>query len=138
MGCSGGAGHTFSLNKPTTEPKSEAVLFAVEVRGGPSIDAFAQADSTTNPIDAGSVTTKHAGDVLLVAALGNSYGENDLYTPSAGYTLLDQQTHAGDSLGGGDAFKIAGTPGSYGGTLDSSQDVTPAQGSAIFLVALGR
>jgi hypothetical protein len=140
VGCAGGAGHTFSFNKPTFSgaPQAEASLFAVEVLGSPSVDAFVQAASLTNPIDAGSVTTTHAGDVLLIAALGNSYGEPDTYTPSPGYTLLDQQTNGGDSMAGGDAFQIAGAPGAYGGTLTSSLTMDPTAGSAIFLIALGR
>jgi hypothetical protein len=138
VACAGGPNHTFSFNKPAGGATSEATLFAVEVRGSPSVDTFIQADSLTNPINAGNLTTTRPGDLLLVAALGDSFGAPDTYTPSAGYTLLDQQTNGGDSMAGADAFEIAGPPGVYGGTLASSLTTNPAGGSAIFLVALGR
>jgi hypothetical protein len=141
VGGAGGAGHTFAFNRGgegvVTAGDSEATLFAVEVKGGPPVDTFAQANTTTNPINAGNVTTTHAGDVLLISALGASYSVPDNYTPSAGYTLLDEQTNGGDSMAGGDAFSIAGAPGSYAGTLASSL-ANPGADNAIFLVALGR
>lgn len=132
--CKGGAGHTFSIDKAVAN--DEATLFAVEATGGPSVDAFVQADSTTNPISAGSVTTKHAGELLLLCVLGNSYGGPDEYTPSTGFTRLDENTNGSTSMAGADAYQVVGAPGMYTGTLQSTYTM-PAGGSAAFLVALG-
>jgi hypothetical protein len=134
--CKGGAGHTFSVNKVMGDSGDEATIFAVEVTGGPSVDSFVQADSMTNPISAGSVTTKNAGELLLLCALGNSFGGPDEYTASAGFTRLDEDTNGSTSMAGADAYEVAGAPGSYTGTLQSTYTM-PAGGSAAFLVALG-
>ena len=130
--CKGGAGHTFSLTKTRELSRWEAVLFAVEVTGAPTLDSFAQANAQKSPLSAGSVTTTQAGDMLLVCALAASYRSPDKYTPSAGYVLLDDQANGSNSLGGADAWALAGAAGTYGGTLKSSL----ASSGAIFLVAL--
>ena len=134
-GCAGGAGHVFSFNKLAGFETDEATLFAVEVGGSPSIDAFAAADSFANPISAGSVTTTRQGDLLLLAALGDSYSAPDNYTASAGFALLDQNTFGTNSMAGADAYEMVGAPGTYSGTLRSSL-TDPTGGSAAFLLAL--
>ena len=129
--CRGGTGHTWSLHKPTNLANWETVLFVVEVLGAPALDAYVEANLSR--LSAGlTVTTSKAGDMLLVCALAASYGSPDRYTPSAGFTLLDDQTNGSNSLGGGDAWELAGAAGSYAGTLTSSL----ASSGAIFLVAL--
>jgi len=129
--CQGGSGHTFSLYKTSSLAKWETVLFVVEVLGAPTLDTFAQANLST--LSAGlTATTSRAGDMLLVCALAASYGSPDRYTPSAGFTLLDDQTNGSNSLGGADAWELAGAPGAYTGTLTSSL----ASSGAIFLLAL--
>ena len=130
--CRGGAGHTWSLYKPASLSNWEAVLFVVEVTGAPALDAFSQADAARSPLSAGSVATTKAGDLLLVCALAASYGSPDVYTPAPGFTLLDDQTNGSNSLGGADAWSLAGGPGTYTGALASSL----ATSGAVFLVAL--
>ncbi|HVP67580.1 MAG TPA: hypothetical protein VMT17_09990 [Anaeromyxobacteraceae bacterium] len=129
--CRGGPGHTWSLNKPDALSNWETVLFVVEILGTASLDAFAQADATSSPLAPGAVVTSRAGDLLLVCALAASYGTPDVYTPSAGFALLDDQTNGTNSLGGADAWSLAGPPGTYTGSLASSL----ATSGAIFLVA---
>ncbi len=135
VACAGGTGHTFSMNKTFPDYGDEGTVLAVEVVGASRIDVFAVANSRTNPISAGSVTTTQANDVLLLEATGNSFGSPDQYTPSKGFTLLDENTNGTVSMAGGDAYQIAGPPGSYAGTLNSSQ-TDPSGGSAAFLIAL--
>jgi hypothetical protein len=130
--CAGGKGHTFSLHKTASLSNWETVLFAVEVLGGPTLDAFAQSNAQSSPLSAGAVATRKAGDVLLTCALAASYGTPDVYTASAGFTVLDDQTNGTNSLGGAVAWALAGAPGSYTGTLTSSL----ATSGAVFLVAL--
>jgi len=130
--CKGGSGHAFSLTKAGTLSSAEAVLFAVEATGAPNLDAFAQANATRSPLSAGTVATTQTGDMLLLCALGASSSSPDLYTPSAGFTLLNEQTNGTSSLAGADAWAVAGAPGSYGGTLKSSL----ATSGAVFLLAL--
>jgi hypothetical protein len=137
VSCTGGGGHTFSFNKAAGDFADEATLMAVEALGGPAVDAFIASDSFANPIAAGPLTTTHAGDVLVLAALGNSFSSPDNYTPSAGFTLLDQDTNGTNSMAGADAIEVAGVAGAYSGTLASSQ-TTASGGSAIFLIALGK
>jgi hypothetical protein len=137
VACPGGKGHTFSMNKTFPDYGDEGTILAVEVTGASRIDAFAVANSLTNPISAGSVTTTQANDVLLLEATGNSFGSPDQYTPSKGFTLLDENTNGTVSMAGGDAYRIAGAPGSYTGTLNSSQ-TDPSGGSAAFLIALAQ
>jgi hypothetical protein len=133
--CVGGTGHTFSLHKTSSLSDWETVLFVVEVLGAPTLDpgsdAFAEAN--LSPLSAGlTVTTTASGDMLLVCVLAASYSTPDVYTPSAGFALLDDQKNGSDSLGGGDGWELAGAPGSYTGTLTSSL----AKSGAVFLVAL--
>jgi len=130
--CRGGEGHTFSLDKTPALSNWEAVLFAIEVTGSPILDSYAQADARAAPLSAGSVATTRAGEVLLLCALAASYGSPDRYVPSADFTLLDEQTNGSDSLGGADAWALAGPPGRYRGALSSSL----ASSGAVFLVAL--
>jgi len=130
--CRGGEGHTFSLDKTPALSNWEAVLFAIEVTGSPVLDSFAQADARAAPLSAGSVATTRAGEVLLLCALAASYGSPDRYAPSADFTLLDEQTNGSDSLGGADAWALAGPPGRYRGALSSSL----ASSGAVFLLAL--
>ena len=130
--CRGGKGHTWSLHKTASLSNWETVLFAVEVLGAPGLDAFAQANARTSPLSAGAVTTRKAGDLLLACALAASYGTPDVYTPSAGFAVLDEQTNGTNSLAGADAWARAGSPGSYAGALASSL----GSSGAFFLVAL--
>jgi len=132
--CKGGTGHTFSLTKTSSLSNWEAVIFAIEVTGAPTLDSFAQANAKTSPLSAGNVATTRTGDLLLVCALAASYGSPDVYTPSSGFTVLNDQTNGSNSLGGADAWALAGAPGSYGGTLRSSL----ASSGAVFLLALAR
>jgi hypothetical protein len=135
VACKGGKGHAFSMNKTFPDYGDEGTILAVEVIGASRIDGFAVAESYTNPISPGSVTTTQANDVLLLDATGNSFGSPDQYTPSKGFALLDEDTNGTVSMAGGDAYRIAGPPGSYTGTLMSSQ-TDPSGGSAAFLIAL--
>jgi len=129
--CLGGAGHTFSLHKVSSLSDWEAVLFVVEVLGAPALDTFAEANLSS--LAAGlTVATAASGDMLLACVLAASYSSPDRYTPSAGFTLLDDQTNGSDSLGGADAWELAGAPGPYTGALQSSL----AKSGAAFLVAL--
>ena len=130
--CRGGKGHTFSLRKAESLSNWETVLFAVEVLGGPSLEAFAQAEATSSPLSAGPVTTRKSGDLLLACALAASYGTPDVYAASAGFTVLDEQKNGMNSLGGADAWALAGAPGPYAAALTSSL----ASSGAVFLVAL--
>jgi hypothetical protein len=132
--CAGGGGHTFSLNKSAAWAGGEAVVFAVEVTGAPTVDDLAQADAQSSPLSAGNVATTHAGDVLVVCALAASYSLPDHYAPSPGFVLLEEQTNGSSSLAGGIAWRKAEAPGSYGGALKSSLSAS----GAVFLVALGR
>ena len=77
VACAGGTGHTFSMNKTFPDYGDEGTVLAVEVVGASRIDVFAVANSRTNPISAGSVTTTQANDVLLLEATGNSFGSPD-------------------------------------------------------------
>jgi len=103
--------------------------------GATGIDGFAQANAPASPLSPGTVTTTGPGAMLLLCAFAASYGSPDVYTPSAGYTLLDQQTNGTNSIAGGDAYHVAGAPGAYGGAMSSSLDYS---GGAVFLVALRR
>ena len=129
--CVGGTGHTFSLHKVSSLSNWEAVLFAVEVLGAPTLDTFAEANLSSLATGL-AVDTSASGDMLLACVLAASYGSPDRYTPSAGFTLIDDQTNGSDSLGGADAWELAGGPGSYTGALLSSL----AKSGAAFLVAL--
>ena len=129
--CVGGTGHTFSLHKVSSLSNWEAVLFAVEVLGAPTLDTFAEANLSSLATGL-AVDTSASGDMLLACVLAASYGSPDRYTPSAGFTLIDDQTNGSDSLGGADAWELAGGPGSYTGALPSSL----AKSGAAFLVAL--
>jgi hypothetical protein len=129
--CTGGQGHTFSLIKGKGQSGGEAVLFAVEVIGGPMLDVWGQANDAGNPLG-GALKTSSPNEVLLIGALAASYGSPDHYTPTDGFTLLNEQTNGTDSLAGGVAAGTAPVPGLYSVGLTSSK----ANNGAVFVVAL--
>jgi hypothetical protein len=135
----GGSGHTFSLQSVPPSSSTggpEGVIFAVEVIGGHSVDAFSLGTSTANPIVATPVTTSHPSEILLMFAMADSFGPGDTYTPSSPFSILDQQQNGGDSMAGATAWRVTGASGSYGGNCGSSMDNVGGQ-SAIALVAVG-
>jgi hypothetical protein len=114
----------------------EATLFAIEILGAPALDSFSFAQPTVNPIPATAITTAHASEMLLLCAFGDSFGIGDTYTPSSGYSLIDQQTNGGTSMAAGVANKLAGASGSYGGSMTSAQTPNSGAQSGIWLVSL--
>jgi hypothetical protein len=130
--CAGGPNHTFSMKKQEGFTDYESTIFAIEVQGATTVDDYVQTNAESSPLTAGSVKTTKAGDALVMCAFAASYSAPDDYTPSAGYTLLDQQTFGTVAMAGASAAALAKAPGSYAGTMTSSL----ANSGAIFLISL--
>jgi hypothetical protein len=130
--CAGGANHKFSMTKQSGFADYESTMFVVEIQGATTVGDYVQTNAQSSPLSAGSVKTTKAGDALVMCAFASSYSSPDNYTPSTGYTLLDQQTSGTVSMAGASAAGLAKAPGSYAGTMTSSL----ASSGAIFLISL--
>ncbi|HXN30463.1 MAG TPA: hypothetical protein VN894_01320, partial [Polyangiaceae bacterium] len=132
--CAGGANHKFSMNKQNGFTDYESTMFVIEIQGATTVDDYVQTNAQSSPLSAGSVKTTKPGDALVMCAFASSYSAPDNYTPSMGYTLMDQQTFGTVAMAGASAAGLAKAPGSYAGTMTSSL----ADSGAIFLVSLSQ
>ena len=134
--CTGGAGHTFSLNTSTS---SSGAIYVQEILasggGGVTLDQSGRQQDSASPFVSPSETTTVNDEFLAAYGDGDSGSDPDTWTAGASFTMQENVTDGVSFRTGAAGTRIVTATGTYNSSWTCGDSVDTTQWLATFYEA---